>query len=395
MTTSTAQIPAAVETPSRNLRRGRILQLDVLRGIAILMVLWFHPVIPPERAGLFWPVADVGHRIGWSGVDLFFVLSGFLIGGLLFKEIATYGKLNVLRFWIRRGLKIWPGYYALLFLVFTESMLHHHGLHESVIALVPNLLHLQNYFRPVRPQTWSLAVEEHFYIALPALLLLLPLRKREGRTSIPALAPIVVCVAIVVMLLRSYMEVYHPGYRADRTHLNIDGMLFGVFLAYLKQFENERFLRLTTLPFLPGIAALLLATNYFNIFFPVWAVGLTHSTLYLGYGLMLIYIVHTPLHQGLMGKALASPPARLLAFIGFYSYAIYLWYWEIFAAMYYQFEHHLSHVPESLLWPAAMVAYFGLSVAAGVLMAGIIELPVLALRNRWFPARAVITEKES
>src|SRR5437763_1037392 len=84
---------------------GRIQQLDFLRGVAILLVLVYHWVFPPSDAGLLRPIMEGIERFGWSGVDLFFVLSGFLIGGLLFKEIQKTGRLDVKRFLIRRGLK--------------------------------------------------------------------------------------------------------------------------------------------------------------------------------------------------------------------------------------------------------------------------------------------------
>jgi peptidoglycan/LPS O-acetylase OafA/YrhL len=64
----------------------RIKQLDLLRGLAILLVLGRHPVIKPPESGLLGLFGSTWQRFGWTGVDLFFVLSGFLIGGLLFAE---------------------------------------------------------------------------------------------------------------------------------------------------------------------------------------------------------------------------------------------------------------------------------------------------------------------
>lgn len=100
-------------------RKKRIQSLDIIRGIALLMVIIHHSgpeMIPnqPDVSGLigfsFWSLKN----LGWSGVDLFFVLSGFLIGGLLFSEIERTGTLRCGRFWMRRGFKIWPSYFALL-----------------------------------------------------------------------------------------------------------------------------------------------------------------------------------------------------------------------------------------------------------------------------------------
>src|ERR1700758_1823216 len=77
--------------------------LDVLRCIAVLLVLGFH-----------FPYYALWGRLGWIGVDLFFVLSGFLISGLLFQEYKATESINLLRFLIRRGLKIYPSFYLLI-----------------------------------------------------------------------------------------------------------------------------------------------------------------------------------------------------------------------------------------------------------------------------------------
>src|SRR5215471_10860874 len=99
--------------------------LDVLRGVAVLAVMCRHYVI-------WLPMAA-----GWAGVDLFFVLSGFLISGLLFTDYKQNGRISVGRFLVRRGLKIYPPYYAFLFL--TAWLL-------SRPILPYELFFLQNYF---------------------------------------------------------------------------------------------------------------------------------------------------------------------------------------------------------------------------------------------------------
>src|SRR5438874_6217145 len=108
-------------------------RLDILRGIAILLVLGrHHDTIP------LWS------KIGWVGVDLFFVLSGFLISGLLFSEYKTQNSISFKRFFIRRGLKIYPAFYLFLFLtgILSRVVFHTH-------LLVPHYLHevffVQNY----------------------------------------------------------------------------------------------------------------------------------------------------------------------------------------------------------------------------------------------------------
>lgn len=91
---------------------GRLIQLDVLRGLAILLVLGDHYATSVDEsrlgAGHLQPLNAAMERFGWSGVDLFFVLSGFLVGGLLFSELKRNVRLDVRRFLVRRAFKIWP-----------------------------------------------------------------------------------------------------------------------------------------------------------------------------------------------------------------------------------------------------------------------------------------------
>src|ERR1044072_1393050 len=87
---------------------GRSLPLDMLRGVAILLVLGRHYVVDPEQLGSWGAPAAIWTQIGWAGVDLFFVLSGFLVSGLIFAEYRQSGEVDIRRFFICTGFKIWP-----------------------------------------------------------------------------------------------------------------------------------------------------------------------------------------------------------------------------------------------------------------------------------------------
>ncbi len=136
----------------------RLIQLDVLRGVAILLVLGSHAPVPASAAGWLQPFAVVWQRFGWAGVDLFFVLSGFLIGGLLFNELRIHSRLDVRRFIIRRCFKIWPSYYLCVFAAFLLTLARTHGQFPTSFWIVwPNIVHIQNYCMGERPilHTWS------------------------------------------------------------------------------------------------------------------------------------------------------------------------------------------------------------------------------------------------
>src|SRR5882762_10148526 len=132
----------------------RLKRLDVLRAFAILLVLGSHK-----------ETASIWMKTGWVGVDLFFVLSGFLVSGLLFSEYQKVGKLRIKRFLIRRGLKIYPPFYTLLLAtVCLVAVLGNNSIPGKV--LLSEGLFVQNYGPAFWGHTWSLAVEEHFYLLL-------------------------------------------------------------------------------------------------------------------------------------------------------------------------------------------------------------------------------------
>ena len=373
-------------------RPKRLVQLDVLRGVAILLVLFRHSIVPWSYAGLAIPFSRGVYYLGWTGVDLFFVLSGFLIGGLLFKEIRSTGRLDIPRFLLRRGLKIWPGYFALVLFAFVEFLWHEHAAWPQALRkIAPNLLHLQNYFGSPRGLTWSLAVEEHFYLALPLFLLVVTARWRRV-SSIPAVPVMAIALILGCTALR---VVFHWNNRFDMwhdlapTHLRIDGLFFGVMLAYLHHLKPHLLAQVGRYRYallLIGLALVLpmgrseLGTNPF-----IWTIGFT--MLYLGYACILVAFVYTPRGEGILGKALASRPAAALAWVGVFSYSIYLWQFDLALNPLERYVlPHLPHHPISLYWAVGMSIYLAAAIVTGAIMAKLIEMPVLAVRDRLFPS---------
>src|SRR5260370_30236825 len=179
----TTAVTSAEEFPAPN-PSARILELDGLRGLAILLVILCHYVGNPNHAPLgFWPHRFLSaFAVGWSGVDLFFVLSGFLIGRVL--PDARNSPHYFRAFYMRRIFRILPIYYlwTLLFsatatvvLVFFPCRL---GVTSGDLLRVPvQLLFLQNFWPGMLrftwmwfAVTWSLAVEEQFYLLAPPLI---------------------------------------------------------------------------------------------------------------------------------------------------------------------------------------------------------------------------------
>jgi peptidoglycan/LPS O-acetylase OafA/YrhL len=131
-----------------------------MRCAAILRVLFHHSAVLPSNS-----------QMGYVGVDLFFVLIGFLISGLLYAEYQKRGAISFRRFFIRRGIKIYPAFYAMLLVTFIVQLAA--GKLSGWGADAREILFVQDYKPAIWLHCWSLGVEEHFYILLPILLLLL------------------------------------------------------------------------------------------------------------------------------------------------------------------------------------------------------------------------------
>ena len=403
--------PEGGATVGASAATSRVLQLDILRGVAIVLVLGAHPVLPATEAGRFYMLARAWERFGWTGVDLFFVLSGFLVGGLLLRELHTKGRIDVRRFVIRRGLKIWPAYLFYLAFVFVVTAVgegaFRGGLHPACLGaalrlLLPNLLHVQNYAGTVRDHTWSLAVEEHFYLLLPLVLYCATGRKAgEAITRIPAVPIISVGLILLCTLSRAVARsqpTADVGAIMWATHNRVDGLFLGVLLAYLHSFHHERLAALgrrrATL-LIVGLA-LISPLAFTEPHRAVWYTSLGLTTLYLGYACILLAFVFTPPGTGVLGRACGSVLGRGLAFVGYYSYSIYLWHMDAghFRAQGLLRRGFLMATDPTLRWLLVATLYVFLAVGCGVLLARLIEMPTLALRDRLFPPRSRAVEAE-
>jgi peptidoglycan/LPS O-acetylase OafA/YrhL len=325
--------------------------LDVLRGMAVLMVIVNHYeiAIPHGESTLL--------DIFACGVDLFFVLSGFLISGLLFAEFQSTGSINLKRFWIRRGFKIYPPFYALLLLTALVALLKAHRVPRELIY---ETLFLQNYLSRFWPHTWSLAVEEHFYFSLPLLLLglaLLGKRMTNPFRAIPLISFGVsgLCLYMRTLAFRHGGDWYHIAFP---THLRIDALFAGVTLGYFYYFDKESFVEAGKWWVL--VIGLLFTSTF--LFLPS-VPRLTFA--YVAFSFIVAWAVMTPLHGRIAGS---------FARIGRYSYSIYLW-------------HGLAIIELQVLpsrWFRFPV-YVASALLLGTAMSKLIEFPALKVRDKFFP----------
>src|ERR671924_64261 len=121
----------------------RLGSIDVLRAVAVLLVVGHHMKLPDSGPTVLRSALAMWQRGGWVGVDLFFVLSGFLVSGLLFREYLRHGTVHVGRFLARRGLKIYPAFYCFL-LASLAALVCRKGW-PPARRVVGELLFVQNY----------------------------------------------------------------------------------------------------------------------------------------------------------------------------------------------------------------------------------------------------------
>ena len=229
-------------------RSGRIPELDGLRGIAIALVVYYHCFFNnlTAKKGSIASVLLASGRLSWTGVDLFFVLSGFLIGGILFdaRDSPNYFKT----FYARRAFRILPLYAVDCALTLAGFLLwtmaarpaSMNSLFLGTLPWYTYALFLQNFWMVHRDimwggvltVTWSLAVEEQFYLTLPLLI------RHVSARSLALLLPATIVLVPIIRTIIFYE--YRNGAAADAGLMpcRADALLLGVLCALV--FRNDR-----------------------------------------------------------------------------------------------------------------------------------------------------------
>lgn len=220
---------------------GQISFLDGLRSIAVLLVInghLSHDFAEVHGETFYSKLPFVAN--GWIGVDLFFVLSGFFIGGQLWKELKVRESIDVGRFIIRRGFRIWPLYFFTYFCVLTFTLTLGHGASARQYGW-SDLVFITNFHnRGLVEGSWSLCTEEQFYIVTPLLLFFSARRLPSFKAYRPWLWTILLFVpvlrAIIWVCVTGHFfhhdpKLFAPLYYSSLTHC--DGLIVGLIIANL------------------------------------------------------------------------------------------------------------------------------------------------------------------
>jgi peptidoglycan/LPS O-acetylase OafA/YrhL len=301
-------------------RSARIPSLDGFRAVSILMVLYGHlggtrnyPTATVAIVGRW--LGDLGHL----GVLVFFVISGFLITSLLMSEREKIGTISLKRFYLRRVLRIFPAFYALILALLVATLLGWIDLTGPDFAFA--MTYTVNYY-PHHPwqigHLWSLSIEEQFYLLWPLTLLAL----RERRALVIAIAAIFVG-PVVRAAIRTYM--FHVDPHTALADMSIFPAMFdylatGCALALLRPWllTQDWYLRLTASPWLWLVAPLILMINRLDGYTAVMFFGSPVMNVCIA----LLIESCTRHDRTLAGRFLNWKP---VAFLGVLSYSLYLW----------------------------------------------------------------------
>jgi peptidoglycan/LPS O-acetylase OafA/YrhL len=341
--------------------------LDGVRGLAILLVVGFHGGLP-------------GMEGGFVGVQLFFVLSGFLITTLLLQESERRGRIALRRFYARRALRLLPALVVLLAAVLIYSRLEYSAAaaHATARDVWSSLLYIQNWFpatgHPVPlgllDHAWSLAIEEQFYLIWPLCLILLL------RLRLPRLAVVGIVAGGAVASAGWRLVEWQRGVPYGRMYYGTDtradalliGCAAGAAVAWgliPRSRKADSVLHGLAILAIPVIA-LVVATGRFASGF-LYGGGFTLVSV--ATAVLLVELVRIP--TGALGRLFAHSS---LTWAGRLSYSLYLWHWPVVIV----FANRLSR------WPNFFIDLM-LAVALAECSYHLVEMPFLRLKRRLAP----------
>ncbi len=357
------------------LSKTRNFGLDILRAVAILLVFIEH---------LDWGIFSSfkpASIFGILGVELFFVLSGFLIGGIVFKLNLEKNKPSLKKFYFNRWFRTLPLYYCAFIVFQLIDAIHYQKLqiHWSYLFFLQNLYPDPHGFFAV---SWSLAIEEWFYLLLPWLIYGL---LRFTWTKKHLLSSLVLVVGFLIFIRFIYVWLFNPTFDPDLRKsvlFHFDPLLIGVILALIKIKQPNFFARLNNIKIvLLSLISLALFSIYFNFLelnneinnsFILKTIGFTWI------GLCMSALVGFFFQNLFIIKKMALKKELYVTFtlISLLSYSIYIWHYELNKIIYFG-----THIVYKTDFPQAILSLV-LTGIVGYISYSFIEAPFLKLRKK-------------
>ena len=380
----TEQVPWALDRGRRKGEMGYLPGLDGVRALAVLGVLLYH-------ADLTWISG------GYLGVDVFFVLSGFLITSLILEEFDRSGRINFGRFYLGRARRLLPALLLVLATVSVAAALFYRDAASQVRAdTLASLFYVNNwhyilvdssYFEfigrpPMLKHLWSLAVEEQFYLIWPAIAYLLMRRWRRLGVGLTAL--VLALLSTVWMIALSVQNGFPDYADPSRAYFGTDSHAMGLLIgAALATFWRPGLLssrvptgaRVLITGF--GVSALLGVIAFF-LFVGEFTPWMYQRGGFLVLALVVAALIALATHPAsLLGPWMGSQPWR---YIGQRSYGLYLWHWPIFMVTRPTLDIPLDGIP-------LLILRFALTFGIAELSYRYLEMPIRrGAIDRWVKA---------
>lgn len=328
--------------------------LDGLRAIAVFAVVVYHLTLERMVPG------------GWAGVDVFFVLSGFLITSILQKELVGSGTINLKSFYIRRFLRLFPAFFAVVVVSSIAALFSKNYFDQAMEAAVYAMTYLMNWNRAfglggewMLGHTWSLAMEEQFYFLWPLFLIFV-------RRSAHLKATVALIIAITAWRCFLALNGADPARTYNGFDTHADALLIGCVLAFKPDIVPTG--RVASILAAAALAAIFLLSHLNSVWTQTAGLALA--------SMLSAILVACARRDGWIRTALQWRP---FVFTGRISYGLYLWHYPIWFVAYGRFGDQSWIPPVTLL----------LSYIAAILSFYVIEQPFLKLKSR-FPAQCQI-----
>ncbi|AMP06350.1 acyltransferase family protein [Collimonas pratensis] len=365
----------------------RIYGLDTLRASAILLVMMSHYGVVVSGKLTFGFLTS----IGWMGVDLFFVLSGYLIGNQIMSTLARGNRFSLKTFFARRLLRTLPAYYVVLAIYFMFPSALGGSNTPSIWRFLTFTQNIGLHFGETFSHSWSLCIEEQFYLILPVVALLIASFRKPVFWGWSAIAGVIIAgMAVRGMAWMNHGQnlinpADHAVYVYYSSFARFDELLPGVAIAMLRNFHGDLYsqiIRKGNLLLVCGAASFILTAYLFLNYREIDDYGFTFSMMTFGYPLLaasFALLTMSALSPNSLLNRLRVPGAEKIAL---WSYAIYLVHKAIFK---------LSLAPLSG-WnidadgPVGVAIVMGISIFGGWLLYRLVETPFMQLRAKLFPS---------
>jgi peptidoglycan/LPS O-acetylase OafA/YrhL len=365
---------------------GHVHALDGVRGLAIALVLlyhgWMFKLVPDADA--LGTAIDSVRQVGWAGVDVFFVLSGYLITGILCdsKDRPDFWR----SFWIRRSLRVFPIYYIVLLAILVAGMVSPAFRHEGLSQIWVNFLYLTNFWVGFRGEdvvpfdsAWSLALEEQFYLVFPFLV-----RLCSRRALTFALIAIAVAAPVFRILTWHYgsQRVFGPY---ALPYCRMDALAIGALLRLAISDATKMSIVNAASRSMPIVCTLA---------FCFLVVTQRKDAQFIAVGYTLTAVAAATL----IARLISSPPrawgrrffeGRALSYLGKISYGVYLFHLLVRVVLIKLLAKVFApeDINGTVYCAVLLFAMTGITLIVATVSFRLIEKPILTLKDRWAPVK--------